>query len=117
MPFSLVIICLPVKSAAGTSGFADVGADNFFQQFSVLCVDISGAQHDDANLDLPDSGADRQCDRQYSGGMAVDQEVCSGRGDACNYGAAGGAMGTGAGVLTGLAFMLIVYAANREINP
>ena len=30
------------------------------------------------------------------------------------YGAAGGAMGTGAGVLTGLAFMLIVYAANRK---
>ena len=45
---------------------------------------FSGAQHDDANLDLSDSGADRQCDRQYSGGLAVDQEVCSGRGDACN---------------------------------
>ena len=30
------------------------------------------------------------------------------------YGAAGGAMGTGVGVLTGLAFMLIVYAVNRK---
>lgn len=40
--------------------------------------------------------------------FAVDEETHA------IYGAAGGAMGTGAGVLTGLAFMLIVYAANRK---
>ncbi|MDD3278811.1 MAG: polysaccharide biosynthesis protein [Lachnospiraceae bacterium] len=35
-------------------------------------------------------------------------------GNAAIYGAAGGTLGTGAGVLTGLAFMLIVYAYNRK---
>lgn len=48
------------------------------------------------------------------GGMAVDQEVAVDEETHAIYGAAGGAMGTGAGVLTGLAFMLIVYAANRK---
>ena len=46
--------------------------------------------------------------------MAADQDFAVDEETHAIYGAAGGAMGTGAGVLTGLAFMLIVYAANRK---
>ena len=75
---------------------------------------FSGSSEHDAHLRVPDPGTDYERHRQHCRGSAPDQQLRStGRRSGLRSG--GRHSGHGSGVVTGLAFMLLVYFMNRNV--
>ena len=68
-----------------------------------------GKKHHDSHCDFPTTGANRKCRRQYRSDFLDDEKPLAQSQQQAAYGAAGGVMGTLAGALTALVFLIFIF--------